>query len=234
MVSEERTEVRRTPTPRSRFGWARARALWSPLHGFTAPALLALVVACASAPPPLVAAGEVRQSANTSDLQLLWPLEDGTVFSYRTIAENTGEAGLLVMSVARPSPGRVELTVAGRRRRLELSGDAIRLASGGTALKSPLKVGKEWRGAAGPVRVTGDAAAVTVPAGTFEGCLITEESSSSGSQTTTTTYCPGVGIVKLEVEAQTEQGYARELAELEAWGPGVDWGQDGVTVIREP
>ena len=58
---------------------------------------------------------------------------------------------------------------------------------------------------------------VSVPAGTFVGCLETTETGGQGptSRVIVTTYCPEVGIVKFSVN----DGERQERFELKAFGP---------------
>jgi hypothetical protein len=158
------------------------------------------------------------------------PLEGGTVYSYKTTVENTGEHGLLVMRIERPRAEMAELVVGGRKQRIEIAPDGLRLATGGYVLKVPLALDATWRGQAGQVRVSAVDKAVSVPAGQFVGCLETVEVSPGGEKRITTVYCPDVGMVTLDVEGVIDGEYGRETAVLEAFGPAVDLGADETIV----
>jgi hypothetical protein len=148
------------------------------------------------------------------------PLEDGTVFSYETSTQPSGEKGLLVLEIRRPRAESAELVVAGRVRRLEVTESALAHVTGGFLLKEPLATGAEWKGDFGRVRVTNTERAVTVPAGEFVDCLETveETTNAEGSKKTTTAYCPGIGIALRETEAEQEAEYAVERIALKSWG----------------
>jgi hypothetical protein len=67
---------------------------------------------------------------------------------------------------------------------------------------------------------------VSVPAGSFQGCVTTQEERLGDAPIKmVTTYCPEVGIVTLEAQA----GSRVERASLKQFGPPVDLGPEGVT-----
>ena len=142
------------------------------------------------------------------------------MFSYETRVEPDGERGLLVLEVRRRRPELAELVVAGRTQRLNVSATAVELVTGGALLREPLAEGASWRGDFGRVRVTHVARTVTVPAGTFQGCLETleEMTSSEGTKRTTTAYCPDVGIALRETEVEQDGQHATERIKLKSFG----------------
>jgi hypothetical protein len=97
----------------------------------------------------------------------------------------------------------------------------VRLETGGHWLKEPLRRGACWRGRTGETCVTAVELRVSVPAGRFEGCVRTVERG-AGAARVTTVFCPGVGMVSLEVVGEIEGQPARELALLKSYGPRVD------------
>jgi hypothetical protein len=177
---------------------------------------IAFAVACGGDPPP--AAKPPPPSVEGVSRYL--PLENDTVFSYVTRMEPGGESGLLVLEVRRSRPELAELIVAGRAQRLNISQGAIDLVTGGSLLREPLREGATFAGSFGRVRVTSTSRTVTVPAGTFGGCVETVEemTSNEGMKRTTTAFCPGVGITfrETEVEQNAEQG--SERLELKSYG----------------
>lgn len=179
-----------------------------------------LLMACASA-PPAESKVSVPPPVAVSKAERFLPLLDKTVFAYETEAESTGERGLLVLEVRRPRPNRAELVVAGRIRRLEIDETGIRHVTGGWLLKDPLTSGASWPGDFGSIRVTALDRAVSTPAGEFQGCLETLESSNSAefSKQTTTVYCPHVGIVMRRTEVESDQGHGVETIRLRSHGP---------------
>jgi hypothetical protein len=186
-------------------------------------ALTALPMACSGA-------GKAEPGANAgtapkSDLARYLPLPDHTVYTYQTRNEETGESGLLMLEVSRPSPELAELRVAGRVRRLEIKADAIRHTNGGAVLALPIRKGAHWFGQDGPVQVTAVNVTAKVPAGRYTGCVETQESGGlpDAGRRTTTVYCPNVGIVKLVIEASNQGDLVTEVAELRSFGPKVDF-----------
>jgi hypothetical protein len=183
--------------------------------------LLAIAAACAAlscGQPP--AATKTQAATPKGGVFRYMPLEDGTVFSYETSTQPSGEKGLLVLEIRRPRAESAELVVAGRARRLEVTESALAHVTGGFLLKEPLATGAEWKGDFGRVRVTNTERAVTVPAGEFVDCLETveEATNAEGSKKTTTAYCPGIGIALRETEAEQEAEYAVERIALKSWG----------------
>jgi hypothetical protein len=156
------------------------------------------------------------------------PLIDNTVLSFETETEGSAERGLLVMQVRRPRPTLVELKVGGKTRRLDLLKDGVRVVESGWLLKRPLEVGATFTGQYGTVKVTRVNLTVVVPAGKFEGCVETEET--TGTSRTMTRFCPTIGITELEVEALSTDAPGREIAKLKSFGPLVDLGKDQLQV----
>jgi len=177
---------------------------------------LSLAVACGSPPP-----AETKPKAPVGEGVLHYlPLEDATVFSYDTRIEPDGVRGLLVLEVRRRRPELAELVVAGRAQRLNVSATAVELVTGGALLRAPLAEGASWRGDFGRVRITSVSRSVTVPAGSFRGCLETVEemTSAEGTKRTTTAFCPGVGITVRETEVEQDAQHATERIELKSFG----------------
>ena len=190
------------------------------------PCLLAAVLAlgCAGDPPPKAAAKQ--SAAPTSSVERYMPLKDDTVYAYRTEEEDNGEQGVLMLHVTRKATGLVELDVGGKVQRLEILKTGIRNLDGGFLLKAPLVMGATWPGTGGQVHITAVDKEMKVPAGTFVGCIETveEQNVPNGHKRVTTDYCPDVGIVKLEVQAQVGAQYALERAVLRSFGKRIDIG----------
>jgi hypothetical protein len=93
----------------------------------------------------------------------------------------------------------------------------------------PLSAGASWRGDRGSmVVVEAVDAAVEVPAGRFQGCVRTVERRGGDLPLQiSTTYCPDVGIVRLDAA----RGMQTEVATLQSFGPPVNLGPDGVRRI---
>jgi len=161
-----------------------------------------------------------NQPAPKGGVHRYLPLEDGTVFSYET-STDYGERGLLMLEVRRPRPDHAELVVAGRARRLTVNAHDIAHVTGGFLLKEPLTAGATYKGDFGKVTITNVARSVTVPAGTYAGCLETVEEAvtTEGEKRTTTVFCPDVGITLRETEAEQEGLRATERIALKSFGP---------------
>ncbi len=165
--------------------------------------------------------------ATASAVSRLLPLPDGHVFAYATADEVTGTRGMFVTRVRRGPAGRVTLTTGARARSLVVRPDGVARDPGGAyLLRAPLTAGASWAGDDGARVTVRDAdARVTVPAGSFVGCVVTvEERGGDAPRRTTTTFCPDVGIAALEVEAGAGAELAHETARLQSFGPAVDLG----------
>ena len=154
-----------------------------------------LCAACAASAPP--AAKPASQPVAASELSRFLPLVDATVFAYDTSSGVSGQKGMLVLEIRRPRPDMAELAVAGRVRRVEIDATGIRHATGGYLLKSPLALHARFPGDFGMVEIIATDRSITVPAGSFKGCIETAEELSGAefSKRTVTVYCPDVGIV---------------------------------------
>jgi hypothetical protein len=155
------------------------------------------------------------------------PLENDSVLEFDTSVEGTGEKGRLVMQVHRPRANHVELGVAGKMRRLEITPEGVSIATGGWLLKQPLTVGSSFQGLSGRVTVVNADCTVIVPAGNFTHCVETEEKTST--TTTRTDFCRGTGITRLVIEGQVNGELRREIAELRFHGPRIDLGPEKTT-----
>jgi len=166
------------------------------------------------APTELLAGIEAQ-----SEVERYFPLTDDTVFTYSVWLPESVEPEQLILQVERRAKSRASLRSGSSIKRLELVADGIRLVTGGYLLKAPLTLRAEWAGPAGRVRLTALEQNVSVPAGTFVGCLETTETGGQGptARAIVTTYCPEVGIVKLSVNDAERQ----ERFELKAFGPHI-------------
>jgi hypothetical protein len=94
--------------------------------------------------------------------------------------------------------------------------DGVAYVGGAFVLKRPFEVGASWQGEhEGTVRVTSLDVSVAVPAGKYASCMETVE---DGARTPgvkyVSTFCPGVGLVRLEVA----RGPNVARAELKSYG----------------
>lgn len=204
-----RTSTRRVP---SRYARAFGKASLAPLLCF----LSLLFFACSSPKPPESA---VPTSSGPLTIHDFLPFENQTVLSFVT-RDDLGGSSYFVMEIERPSEARGEIWIAGRRTRFQISPRRIERAEGGIWLAEPLEVGRSFPGPFGQTTIESVSERVTVPAGTFEGCVVTLERSEA--KTAESTYCPGVGLVRLVVEGASDADVTRVQSELTSYGPRVD------------
>lgn len=171
--------------------------------------------ACGDAGPPAAAPRpSPPKGASGSSVEAYFPLEDGRIYAYAT-SEN-GETGMLVAKVRRTDASRGELRLSNASKRFVYSPAGVAYDTGAFLLKAPLEVGASWPGEhGGTTRIASIDAAPRVPAGSYASCVQTvEEGGRPAGSRFAATYCPGVGMVLLEVKAAG--GEAR--AELRSYG----------------
>ena len=177
--------------------------------------LFGLMLAC-SAPATTPAAAPPAPAAE--GVERYMPLPAGFVYQY-DVETDAGETGRMMMQVSRPRAGLVELDVAGKVQRLEVSPDAVSHVTGGYLLKAPLELGAEWKGQFGTVRVASVTRAIQTPAGAFDACVETVEEAATPPKRATSVYCLDVGLVRLHIEGElgTEAGSVETT--LRSYGP---------------
>ncbi|MEJ7732406.1 MAG: hypothetical protein WKG00_24775 [Polyangiaceae bacterium] len=178
-------------------------------------------------------AGGTAASSGT-DLERYFPLVDGNIYHYVTEGDG-GSEGLLVARAARTDARRGELRFPSGAKRFEYASDGVKVMGGtGSAyvLKAPLRDGATWVGEhGGTTTVLSADAMIETRAGRFTGCVQTlEEKRGDTPAKYATTFCPGTGIVVLEVAS----GAGLERAELKSYGPPIDLGPDGLTRTQQP
>ncbi len=168
----------------------RARAMVS-VAALTALALF--VGACAGTEEETVTV------AAPTGIHDFYPLAEGARWAY-LIRTDRGDAFTIFMA-REVAPGQFDVAAqGGEPRRYELRDDGIYMPEvEGWLLRGPIAVGTRWSGAGGRAeRITAVDQTVTVPAGTFEGCLRVESEPNDAGFRTTTDYCPHVGAAYLE------------------------------------
>ena len=123
---------------------------------------------------------------------------------------------MLVAKVHRVDATHGELRLSNATKRFVYTPEGVAYDGGAFILKAPLEVGASWPGEHGGVtRIVSTSASPNVPAGAYGSCVQTVEDGGRplGSKYTTT-YCPGVGMVLLDVVASG--GEAR--AALKSYG----------------
>ena len=165
----------------------------------------------AAQPAPKVA------RAPASQVGAFFPLPEGTLF--HSVTDVGGEQGMLVARVHRTDDTHAELRMSNATKRFVVTAAGVSYDGGAFLLKAPLEVGATWPGEhGGTTRIDATDAEATVPAGHFSGCVRTvEEGGRPPGARYATTYCPGVGMVLLEVAANGAQARAA----LKSHGPPV-------------
>jgi hypothetical protein len=155
-----------------------------------------------------------KPAASGSSVEQFFPLEEGRIYHY--VTSEGGETGMLVAKVHRTDPTHGELRLSNATKRFVFSPDSVAYDTGAFILKGPIAVGTSWPGEhGGTTRIATVDAAPKVPSGTYASCVQTvEEGGRPPGAKYVTTYCPGVGMVLLEI--QVAGGEAK--AELKSYG----------------
>lgn len=200
-----------------------------------APALL-LAAGCSSPAAPSAGGSKffadptgAADVSSSTDFERYFPLVDGTLYHYETTNE-AGDRGVLLARVHRTDTTHGELVFPTGKKRFTFTPQGVRLdPSGDFLLAAPLTTGASFRGQNGGRAIIEDTEVVIdVKAGSYRGCLrVVEVRGGDRPARHATTFCPGVGIVALEVEA----GMSFERAELVSAGPPVNLERDGLTVV---
>jgi hypothetical protein len=155
--------------------------------------------------------------ASGSEAERYFPLEEGKLYNY--VTTEGGESGMLVARVHRTDRTHGELRLSNATKRFVFDRDGVHYDGGAFILKNPVDLHASWPGEhGGTTRIASVSAAPKVLAGTYSGCVQTvEEGGRPPGSRYTSTYCPGVGMVLLEVTGAG--GSAR--AELKTYGAPV-------------
>jgi len=197
------------------------------------PTLLLVAHTGCGGPPPaasspwLVPSEGQRDVASGTALERFFPLVDGMVYTYKSLNE-VGEEGILITRVYRADAKHGELRFATGSKTFEFAPDGVVLKSrDGDAyvLKAPLEVGATWRGEhGGNTRVLSVSISAETPSGRYDACVQTlEERLGDRPVRYATVFCPGVGVVSLEVAT----GANYERAELKTYAPPMRMKADG-------
>ncbi len=175
---------------------------------------------------------KAAQSSGTA-LERYFPLVARNVYQY-DVEGGDGASGTMTVRAGRSDATHGELHVPSGVRSFEYREDRVVVATASgvsaTVLALPIAVGSEWRGEHGRVVVRAVELSVELPAGSQAGCIETLESRGGDVPIAiATTYCPGVGMVRLEATS----GERTERITLRSYGPPVELGPDGLSVTRE-
>ena len=176
-------------------------------------AVAALIPACGATDGPRPTRPEPSLASPLSPVERYFPLEDGKVYRYDT--KDGDVTGMLVATVRRTDRAHGELRLSNGIKRFMISTEGVSYVDGAFLLKAPLELGASWPGEhGGTTRVVATDVALMVPAGRYTSCIRTEEvGGRSPGARYETTFCPGVGIVLLEVI----DGASRGRAELRSY-----------------
>lgn len=193
--------------------------------------LAPVAFACGSAPAPSAEAPTVNHTETKVERYL--PLPADFVYTYDTYSDGQ-LVGSLWMQIEHPREGRVDLKMGSRVTHLQLQADGVSDIAGGWLLKAPLQVGAEFQGKNGKVRITRADVAIETKAGSFRGCLETQEEAGGieASSRVTTLYCPDVGIVQLDIMTQEGNELIEERALLRSFAKRVDIHSSGDTEVE--
>ena len=202
---------------------------------YTAIAILAL--ACTNAPPAAAPStgsiSALRALSSGTALERFLPLVGGHFYEYQFETDD-GKSGILLIKIERPDERHGSWVLPGKgHNAFEYVADGV-LTSGehgvSYLLQAPLEAGRGWKGGnQSSVEVRRIDATVTVPAGTFEGCVETVESRGGDAPlSVTTAYCPKVGMVQRDMSTGTQH----ERLSLKSFGPPIDLGPDGTRVLK--
>jgi hypothetical protein len=182
--------------------------------------LLALGFGCANndAVPSALAPG----APLVSELERFFPLVDGKLYAYLGRSDGAGANGvqsLVVLRVERKGRDRGILRGSSLERTFLFADKSVSRVGGGMVLALPLREGAVFLGDhGGRTTIAETSANIDAPSGHYSGCLRTEEEPSlTYAAKVLTTFCPGVGIVRLEVVAPN----GKEVLELQSYGDPV-------------
>ena len=174
-------------------------------------------IACGDGKPPEAPTTPVKTASSGSSVEQYFPLEEGRIYNY--VTSEGSETGMLVAKVHRTDASHGELRLSNATKRFVYSPAGVAYDNGLFILRAPLEVGATWPGEhGGTTRVASVDASPKVVAGSYSGCVQTvEEGGRPPGSKFVTTYCPGVGMVLLAVQAAG--GEAK--AELRSYGAPV-------------
>lgn len=176
-------------------------------------------------PPPPKGPEPLKNTVNTP-VARYFPAVDGTVHAYDTKDLIGGTTGVLMLRTTVIGDRTIELTSSKTQRLRYDDKGVLREPQGAYVLRTPLEIGQSWPG--GPnvsVSIVKIDVAITVPAGSYRGCIETlDKRVGAVSGTVRSVYCPDVGLVLLESEGRGA-GPGQEIherVELKSYGKGLD------------
>ncbi len=152
--------------------------------------------------------------ASGSSVERFFPIQDGHLYHY--VTREGSESGMLVAKAHRTDSTHGELRFSNTTKRFVYSAEGVAYDGGAVVLRSPLETGTSWPGEhGGTTRVEAVDVDVRVEAGSYAGCVRTvEEGGRPAGSRYAASYCPGIGLVLLEVSADGQDA----RAELKSYG----------------
>ena len=187
------------------------------------PLVAAMLIACSGGG----GGAKAPHSSKYPGVLQYYPFENGMIWSYM-IYGPPGAPGLLKIDKVVAFDGQLAVVQSGESSiTYRVAKEAIyREPAHAPLLKWPVTLGDKWPGSKGSgVEVTKIDAKITVPAGTFEGCVETTETvGGDAAGILRTTFCPDVGPVIVEIHelnAPPGEMAAHLVGKLRAYGPAV-------------
>jgi hypothetical protein len=161
---------------------------------------------CGDGKPPEAPVGPPKATSG-SNAEQYFPLEAGKIYAYAVIVDDSPDQGMTVFDVQRSDATHGKLVAKGSKatKNFVYSPEGVARDTGVFILKTPIEVGTSWPGEhGGTTRITSIDASVKVIAGSYASCVQTTEDGGrvGPAKSWVTTYCPGVGIVLLEVKGE--------------------------------
>lgn len=194
------------------------------ISGSTTLLLSALVLsACAKTENPAAPVKPVEEKLNY-EVERYFPAKDGYVYNYITVDLLSGEQGIMTQRYERSEAELLAIHGAGKARYYEINTSGVAFAGGGHLLRWPLKQDLSWKGSTGLVTVLSMDSEVSVPAGLFKRCILTEEITDTPQQHSKilSHFCPDVGLVEIEIEGESEEQNTHVKAQLKAFHPAIE------------
>jgi hypothetical protein len=176
---------------------------------------VALALVCQALPACGAATEPHTKTAIDVSVATLYPLVEGAAWSY-DVDSGDGQPVLATAHVVSVRDGLVEVASGQALLHYLIVPEGIaRAGQAGHLLKTPLVSDASWPSAPDTVaRVEALHQTLTLPAGTFEECVVVKEENASTGQRVRTTYCPGVGPARVVSEMEVRGHALRVTATL--------------------
>ena len=178
--------------------------------GLVAVAFAVAAVGCATTSSG--SSGEAQKASEANDY---YPLSPGWKWAYEVQEDGAHASGITFRSVVERTLDTVILDTGGEQKLLSVTREGIAQKEGARHgdffLKNPIALGNEWSVTGGRARIAAVGQTVTVPAGTYGGCVVVETLRSEPSRVERTAFAPGIGPVSIDVEIQDQGRFVPAL-----------------------